>query len=187
MDSTSIRLSCNISDAKEGRIFVGGKCGNQVSFNKVLAQEFALRRTFGVFNSLQYLKAWYRLLVWLLNLISSFTFYFVLSWWLVLWKLLQNFHTKCNTRPPTLTAVFSCYILFDADRIDPDCYPKVHKWSFEWFYGFCWIFWGVAISIYLSAYTNIYLSFRDSTRIFQIEMFRGYLPILNGNLLSFIH
>ena len=76
---------------------------------------------------------------------------------------------------------------FVSDRIDPDCYPKVHKWSFEWFYGFCWIFWGVAISIYLSAYTNIYLSFRDSTRIFQIEMFRGYLPILNGNLLSFIH
>ena len=83
-------LSVNNSDAKECRLFVGGKKVEIHSVStKVLAKEFAfdVELILMSFNFLHYLKAWYGFLVSLLNLISFFTFYLVSSWWDVLWNL----------------------------------------------------------------------------------------------------
>ena len=69
-------------------LILGWEWGNRVGFNNGFGIRIRFQRgTFGFFNFRQYLKAWYRSLVWLLNLISFFTFiwcYYIASfpWYL---------------------------------------------------------------------------------------------------------
>ena len=84
------------------------------------------------FSFRQYLKAWYRPLVWLLNVISFFTFILVLLWWDVLGPPPKNF--VCRTRSRILMGQFF------AQQDWPWLLPKiVQTQRFECFYSFYWI------------------------------------------------